>query len=83
MVRDGQGQAPSLNVGQRGASDAGHVAQEPVRTAVGRWACPRYGEAYILTPPGDVVYCGYFGRYGIAGHYLDFGCGCFRTSCRV
>jgi hypothetical protein len=37
----------------------------------------------ILTKPGDVVYCGYYGRYGMAGHYLNFGCGCFRASRRV
>jgi hypothetical protein len=37
----------------------------------------------VLTKPGDVVYCGYFGRYGMAGHYLNFGCGCFRASRRV
>jgi len=34
----------------------------------------------VLTEPGDVVYCGYFGRYGTAGHYGNFGCGCFRAS---
>ena len=37
----------------------------------------------VLTEPGDVVYCGYFGRYGTAGHYGNFGCGCFRASRRV
>jgi len=82
---DGQGQAPSLNVGQRGASDAGHVAQEPVRTAVGRWACPRCGEAYILTAPGDIIYCGFVGAEGIRGHYADgdFGDAFCRISRKV
>ncbi len=37
----------------------------------------------VLTEPGEVVYCGYFGRYGTAGHYASFGCGCFRASRRV
>ena len=44
-------------------------------------ASGRAGETVrVLTEPGDVVYCGYFGRYGTAGHYLNFGCGCFRAS---
>jgi len=38
---------------------------------------------HVLTEPGEVVYCGYYGRYGTAGHCLDFGCGCFRASRRV
>ena len=36
-----------------------------------------------MTEPGAVVYCDYYGRYGTAGHYLDFGCGCFHASRRV
>jgi hypothetical protein len=38
---------------------------------------------HVLTAPGEVVYCACFGRYGTAGHYLDFACGCFRASRRV
>ena len=37
----------------------------------------------VLTQPGEVVYCGYYGRYGTAGHHQDFGCGCFRASRRL
>jgi len=44
---------------------------------------PDLGTARVLTEPGEVVYCGYYGRYGTAGHHLDFGCGCFRASRRV
>jgi len=36
-----------------------------------------------VTESGDVVYAACFGRYGTAGHYLDFGCGCFRATRRV
>ena len=37
----------------------------------------------VLTEPGEVVYCGYVGRYGTPGHCGTFGCGCFRASRRV
>jgi len=45
---------------------------------------PIQGETVrVLAEPGEVVYCGYFGRYGTPGHYGTFGCGCFRASRRV
>jgi len=36
-----------------------------------------------VAEPGDVIYAACLGRYGMTGHYLDFGCGCFRASRRV
>ena len=36
-----------------------------------------------MTEPGDVVYCGCFGRYGTAGHYPHFDTACFRASRQV
>ena len=45
---------------------------------------PIQGETIrVLTESGEVVYCGYIGRYGTPGHYGNFGCGCFHTSRRV
>lgn len=34
----------------------------------------------ILHEPGDLLYCGSVGHQGSAGHFSDFGAGCFRVS---